>query len=166
MSPGKANSDLRANNGVTKAICKTLPVTIRRARAGELETCAALYERVGNKTFTWRPKNWFKAADFIDFAASEEIYVAESHSAILGVLSFFRPSNFVHSLYIDESAQGFGIGSALIEAAAKIADGPLALKVDEPNTRAREFYKKLGFTDAGETGVDAGIRWLRLKKTA
>lgn len=151
---------------VTKAICKTLPVTIRRARAGELETCAALYERVGNATFTWRPKNWFKAADFIDFANSEEIYVAESHGAILGILSLFRPTNFVHSLYIDEAAQGLGIGTALIEAAAKLADGPLALKVDEPNTRAREFYEKRGFIDANETGVDSGIRWIRMKRTA
>jgi GNAT superfamily N-acetyltransferase len=150
---------------VTKAICKTLPVTIRRARADELKTCAALYERVGNQTFKWRPKNWFKAADFIDFANTEEIYVAESHGAILGILSFFRPSNFVHSLYIDEAAQGFGIGTALIKAAAKIADGPLALKVDEPNTRAREFYEKLGFTDANETGIDSGIRWIRMKRT-
>ena len=151
---------------VTKAICKTLHVTIRRARSDELKTCAALYERVGNQTFTWRPKNWFKAEDFIDFANSEEIYVAESHGAILGILSFFRPSNFVHSLYIDESAQGFGIGTALIEAATKFADGPLALKVDEPNTRARKFYEKLGFIDAHETGIDAGIRWIRLKQPA
>lgn len=151
---------------VTKAICKTLPVTIRRARSDELKTCAALYERVGNQTFTWRPKNWFKAADFIDFANSEEIYVAESHGAIIGILSFFRPSNFVHSLYIDEAAQGFGIGTALIEAATKFADGPLALKVDEPNTRARKFYEKLGFIDANETGIDAGIRWIRLKQPA
>ena len=151
---------------VTKAICKTLPVTIRRAMPGELETCAALYERVGNQTFKWRPKNWFKAADFIDFANTEENYVAESHGAILGILSFFRPSNFVHSLYIDESAQGFGIGTALIEAATKIADAPLSLKVDEPNTRAREFYEQLGFTDANETGIDSGIRWIRMKRTA
>lgn len=150
---------------VTKAVCKTLSVTIRRASAGELKTCAALYERVGNATFAWRPKNWFKAADFLDFAVTEEIYVAESHGAILGILSFFRPSNFVHSLYVDEPAQGFGVGAALIEAVAKIAGGPLSLKVDEPNARARKFYEKLGFTDAGETGVDAGIRWIRMKRT-
>lgn len=153
------------NPSATRAVCKTLPVTIRRARADELETCAALYERVGNATFKWRPKNWFKAADFRDFIQAEEVYVAESHGAIVGILSFFRPSNFVHSLYVDESAQGFGIGTALIEAAAKIADAPLSLKVDEPNAKARRFYEKLGFIDANETGIDSGIRWLRLKRT-
>jgi ribosomal protein S18 acetylase RimI-like enzyme len=149
----------------SKAVCKTLPVTIRRARIDELEACAALYERAGNEAFTWRPPGWFKAAAFLEHTKSEEVYVAESRGAILGVLAFFRPSNFVHSLYIEPSAQGFGIGTAMIEAAAKIADHPLSLKVDEPNTKARKFYEKLGFIDAHESGLDSGIRWLRLKRT-
>lgn len=148
-----------------KAVCKTLPVTIRRARPDELKLCADLYARAGNAAFTWRPPGWFKAADFLEHAKTEEVYVAESRGAILGVLAFFRPSNFVHSLYIEPSAQGLRLGTALIEAATKIADAPLSLKVDEPNTRARAFYEKLGFTDAHETGIDSGIRWLRLKRT-
>jgi len=148
----------------TQAICKTLPVAIRRARDDELDACAALYERAGNAAFAWRPKNWFKAEDFLAHAQNEEVYVAESHGAILGIMAFFRPSNFIHSLYVDPDAQGFGIGTALVEAAQKIADGPLALKVDEPNTRARAFYERLGFKSAGESGIDAGIRWLRLTR--
>jgi GNAT superfamily N-acetyltransferase len=154
------------NPPASRAVCKTLPVTIRRARPDELKACADLYERAGNEAFTWRPPGWFKAADFLDHAKTEEIFVADSHGAILGVLSFFRPSNFIHSLYIEPAAQGFGIGTALIEAAAKIAGGPLALKVDEPNTKARAFYEKLGFVDAHETGIDSGIRWLRLRQPA
>lgn len=150
---------------MTTPVCKSLPVAIRRASAGDLNACANLYERAGNQAFTWRPKNWFKAADFLEFARREEIYLAESSGAILGTLSFFRPTNFVHALYIDESAQGFGIGTALIEATAKIADGRLSLKVDEPNTSARSFYVRLGFIPEGETGIDSGIRWIRMKRT-
>ncbi len=149
---------------LTKAVCKTLPVKIRSAEPDESNACAALYERAGNDAFTWRPKNWFKAEDFLAHARNEEVYIAVAHGAILGILAFFRPSNFIHSLYVDPDAQGFGIGTALITAAEKIADGPLSLKVDEPNTRARNFYERLGFRAAGETGVDAGIRWLRLTR--
>jgi GNAT superfamily N-acetyltransferase len=149
---------------VTKAVCKTLPVVIRRARPDELRLCAELYERAGNEAFAWRPKNWFKADDFLAFAQSEEVYVAESRGAVLGLLSFFRPSNFVHSLYVDPSAQGFGIGSALMGAATKIADGPLSLKVDEPTAKARAFYERHGFRSTGETGIDSGIRWLRMTR--
>lgn len=146
-------------------VCKTLPVVVRRARDDELKICADLYERAGNAAFAWRPKGWFKAADFLNFVRQEEVYVAESRGAILGILSFFRPSNFVHSLYVDPSAQGFGIGSALIEAIAKLAHGPLSLKVDEPNEKARAFYEGLGFAPEGESGIDDGIRWIRLKRT-
>lgn len=146
--------------------CKTLSVSIRSARADELQTCAELYERSGNTAFTWRPQNWFRAADFLHIAKDEEIYVAESRGAILGIMAFFRPQNFIHCLYIDPSAQGFGIGSALIEAADNIAGGPLALKVDEANTRAREFYDRHGFRPDGEIGVDHGVKWLRLTKFA
>ena len=144
--------------------CKTLAVSIRRARADELQTCAELYERSGNAAFTWRPKNWFRGADFLRFTKPEEVYVAESRGAILGILAFYRPQNFIHCLYVDPSAQGFGIGSALIEAAENIAGGPLALKVDEANTRAREFYDRHGFRPDGEIGIDHGIKWLRMTK--
>ncbi len=149
---------------MTKAICNTLPVTIRRARDDELKTCAELYERAGNAAFKWRPENFFKARDFLSFAEEEEVYVAVARGAILGILAFFRPHNFIHCLYVEPSAQAFGIGSALIKAAEKFADAPLSLKVDEPNTRALEFYERHNFRPIGESGLDQGVRWIRLKQ--
>jgi GNAT superfamily N-acetyltransferase len=149
---------------VMKAICNSLDVTVRRARPDELKACADLYERAGNQAFAWRPKNFFHARDFLHFAKEEEVTVAVSNGAILGILSFFRPSNFIHCLYVEPSAQGFGIGSALIKAAESFTSAPLSLKVDEPNEKARAFYAKHRFVDAGETGFDQGIRWIRLKQ--
>jgi len=147
---------------MANAICNSLDVTVRPARPDELKACAALYERAGNQAFTWRPKHFFHARDFLRFAEEEEVYVAVSRGAILGILSFFRPHNFVHCLYVDPSAQGFGIGSALIKTAESVADAPLSLKVDEPNEKARAFYAKHGFVTHGETGIDQGVRWIRL----
>lgn len=147
---------------MSKAVCNTLPVKVRRARGDELEDCAELYERSGRDAFIWRPKDWFKAADFLRFAVHEEIYVAESHGAILGILSLYRPQSFVHCLYVEPSAQHFGIGRALLDAVSKIADGPLSLKVDAPNERALAFYERYGFTRA-DIGDDNGISWILMK---
>ena len=147
---------------MAKAVCNALDVTIRRARADELKACAELYQRAGAAAFKWRPKNWFKARDFLRFAEEEEVTVAVSRGAILGILSFFRPHNFIHCLYVDPAAQGFGVGSALVKAADDFADAALSLKVDEPNAEARAFYAIHGFVETGESGLDQGVRWLRL----
>jgi len=149
---------------MAKAICNALDIVIRRARADELEAAAALYERSGNDAFKWRPKNFFRAREFLRFAADEEVYLAVSRGALLGILSFFRPHNFIHCLYVEPAAQRFGIGSALIKAAEGFADGPLSLKVDEPNVKARAFYAKHRFVETGDSGVDQGVRWLRLSQ--
>jgi len=143
--------------------CQTLAFAIRRARSDEISACAALYERVGNATFVWRPKNWFKAADFLRFAKEEAVYLAESNGQILGILSLYRPEAFVHCLYVDLPAQGLGVGTALLAHAAKEARGPLSLKVDEPNTRALAFYKQLGFIER-DNGEDMGTRWLLMRQ--
>ncbi|MBI1210181.1 MAG: GNAT family N-acetyltransferase [Alphaproteobacteria bacterium] len=145
--------------------CKTLSLSIRRARRDEIQACADLYERVGSATFSWRPKNWFKATDFLRFAKEEAVYVAESNGQILGILSLYRPERFVHCLYVDMPAQGLGVGTALLAHVAKDVRGPLALKVDEPNSRALAFYKALGFIER-DSGDDHGIRWLLLRQDA
>lgn len=145
--------------------CQTLSLSIRRARSDEIAACAALYERVGNATFTWRPKNWFKAADFLRFAKEETVYLAESNGQMLGILSLYRPERFVHCLYVDLPAQGLGVGTALLGYVAKDARGPLSLKVDEPNARALAFYKSLGFVER-DSGDDHGTRWILLRQSA
>ena len=143
--------------------CQTLSFSLRRARSDEINACAALYERVGNATFSWRPKNWFRAADFLHFAKEEVVFIAEANGQILGLLSLYEPESFVHCLYVDQPAQGLGVGSALIAHATKEAPGPLSLKVDEPNKRANVFYKHLGFKRE-DSGNDHGVRWLLLKQ--
>jgi GNAT superfamily N-acetyltransferase len=56
-----------------------------------------------------------------------------------------------------------GVGAALLDHVAAVADGPLSLKVQEPNARARAFYDREGFVCI-EHGRDPGsdVAWLRL----
>lgn len=134
---------------------------IRRARSEELAACADLYVRVLRETFTWLPAERHRRDDFLRAAGEEEIYVAVDGQRILGLAAFYRPQNFLHSLYVD--ARGAGIGKALLDHVIACADGPVSLKVQAPNRRAQAFYRREGFL-CTEHGRDPGsdIGWLRL----
>jgi len=134
---------------------------IRRARSDELGACADLYVRVLSETFTWLPPDRHSREDFLRAAKEEEVYVAVEKGRVLGLAAFFRPQNFLHSLYVE--ARGGGVGKALLDHVAAQTDGPLSLKVQAPNLRAQAFYRREGFL-CTEHGRDPGsdIAWLRL----
>jgi GNAT superfamily N-acetyltransferase len=136
-------------------------VEVRRARPEELGACADLYVRVLRETFTWLPPERHRREDFLRAAVEEEVYVAAEDGRLLGVAGFYRPQNFIHSLYVD--VRGRGVGKALLDHMAAVADGPLSLKVQAPNRRAQAFYQREGFLCA-EHGRDPGsdVAWLRL----
>lgn len=134
---------------------------VRRARSDELGACADLYVRVLRETFTWLPPGRHKRDDFLRAARDEEIYVAVDAGAIVGIAGFYRPQNFLHSLYVD--ARGRGVGKALLDHVSAVADGPVSLKVQLPNRRAQAFYAREGFLTL-EQGQDPGtdVAWLRM----
>lgn len=138
---------------------------LRRARPDELFACADLYVRVLAETFTWLPPERHKRDDFLRAAKEEEVYVAIEGGRIIGLAAFFRPQNFLHSLYVDDRKRG--VGKALLDHVSALTDGPLSLKVQAPNVRAQAFYRREGFV-CTEHGRDPGseVAWLRLVRPA
>ncbi|WP_312161253.1 GNAT family N-acetyltransferase [Phenylobacterium sp.] len=136
---------------------------IRRAQASEIAACAALYERVLRETFTWTPPQQHQAADFLGHAQEEEVYLARDGDRLLGIAGFHRPGNFLHSLYVE--TRGEGVGKALLDHVAALADGPLSLKCQSPNLRALDFYLREGFRIV-DIGRDPGapFTWLRMSR--
>ena len=117
--------------------------------------------KVLRETFTWLPPDRHRREDFLGSAREEEVYVAVEDGVILGLAGYFRPLNFLHSLYVDSRRRG--VGRALLGHVAAQADGPLSLKVQAPNLGAQAFYRREGFV-CTEHGRDPGsdIAWLRL----
>jgi GNAT superfamily N-acetyltransferase len=134
---------------------------IRKARPEELQACADLYLKVLVETFTWMAPERHDRSDFLRAARTEDIYVALDAGRLVGLAAFYRPMNFIHSLYLTE--RGRGIGSRLLAELDRVATGPLSLKVQEANVRAQDFYAREGFVET-ERGQDPGsdIRWIRL----
>ncbi|MDO3873599.1 acetyltransferase, partial [Salmonella enterica] len=57
------------------------------------------------------------------------------------------------ALFIDPDVRGQGIGKILVEHALTLAPG-LTTNVNEQNTQAVGFYKKMGFKVTGRSEVD------------
>ena len=136
---------------------------IRRARPDEVQACADLYVKVLVDTFTWLSPERHDREEFVRSVREEEIYVAVEDGRIVGLAGFYRPLNFLHSLYVED--RGRGIGKVLLDHVCAAASGPLSLKVQAANRRAQAFYAREGFV-ATETGRDPGsdIVWIRLVK--
>jgi ribosomal protein S18 acetylase RimI-like enzyme len=134
---------------------------IRKARPEELQACADLYLKVLTDTFTWLPLERHDRQEFLRSTRDEEIYVALDAGRIVGLAGFYRPMNFLHSLYVEE--RGRGVGKALLDHVSAAAGGAISLKVQEANRRAQAFYAREGFV-ATERGRDPGsdVVWIRL----
>ena len=87
--------------------------------------------------------------------------------ALVGILSIFRPENFIHCLYVDPDAQRLGVGRALVAQLRREVGGAADLKLDVPNRRAIAFYEATGWermTGLDDIGVDdSGISWARYR---
>lgn len=134
---------------------------IRKARPEELQACADLYLKVLIDTFTWLPPERHDRQEFLRATRDEEIYVAVEQGRIVGLAGFYRPMNFLHSLYVED--RGRGVGKALLDHVCAVSRGPVALKVQAANRRAQAFYVREGFVET-ERGRDPGsdIDWIRL----
>lgn len=134
---------------------------VRRARLEELPVAAAIYQRTLRDTFTWIPAWRHNAQDFLNAARDEEVYVAVDDGRILGVAAFYRPDNFLHSLYVAERRRG--VGKSLLDHIVGVATGPVSLKCQAINLKAQAFYMREGFV-ATEHGRDppSGPPWVRM----
>ena len=134
---------------------------IRKARPEEIQACADLYLKVLVETFTWLAPERHDRREFLRSVRDEDIYVAVEDGRLVGLAGFYRPLNFLHSLYVTE--RGRGVGKALLDHVLRIAGGRVSLKVQEANRRAQAFYAREGFVGT-ERGRDPGseVTWIRL----
>ena len=122
---------------------------IRRAGPADQAACAAIFVATVGATFPNEPPE-------------EEQWVALVGHEIIGYISVYWPTNFIHSLYVLPTYQGQGAGRALLRTVLRAARGDMELKTDKGNARAYAFYARYGWRVVGE-GVAATGPWWRLR---
>ena len=135
---------------------------IRRAGPNDQAACAAVFIATVTATFPTEPPEGRTAAAYANSVAGEEQWAAFLNGRIIGYISVYWPTNFIHSLYVLPAHQGRGVGTALMKTVLTCAQGDLELKTDKGNRRAYDFYRRQGWRVVGE-GMAATGPWWRLR---
>lgn len=88
------------------------------------------------------------------------VYVAETEENI-GLVVLCEESGEIETLYVLPRFKGLGVGSSLVETLRKKYNRRLYLTCWEGNSAALEFYKKIGFTNCGESFFDLDRKKIR-----
>lgn len=82
--------------------------------------------------------------------------------ALAGLLALYRPTNFIHHLYVAAPHRRRGVASALLSALDEYAERPWRLKCLCANTNALGFYLRRGWTQIGSGRGNEGA-WVELE---
>lgn len=112
----------------------------------------------------WR-QSWQEAYPAIDFAAridwwrerwrrelvpSATIVVAEAAGTLAGFVTVNAATGYLDQIVVAPQVWGAGIAELLLDEAKRLSPARLELHVNQDNARAVRFYRKHGFTIAGE----------------
>ena len=127
-------------------------VRIRRARARDADTVAALFLETRRHSMAYLPEirtvyetnRWMAETIFTQF----DVWVAERGPEIAAFLAL--AGGHVEYLYVGPGHQRRGIGDALLAKAKRLSPEGLELYVFADNTPAQAFYGARGFVSAAE----------------
>ncbi|WP_165821119.1 GNAT family N-acetyltransferase [Nocardioides gansuensis] len=90
-------------------------------------------------------REWVRSWDL----STREVWIALLDDQLVGFVNL--TTTWLDGLYVAPSAQGAGIGSALLDLVKGLRPGGFGLWVFECNTPAREFYARHGLVEVART---------------
>jgi GNAT superfamily N-acetyltransferase len=97
-------------------------------------------------------------ADYDWFVANGPVWVREDGREILGFAAADPRDGSIWALFVHPDREGHGTGRALLAracASLAAAGHRTATLTTGPRTRAAEFYRRQGWTEAGPDGADS-----------
>ncbi len=127
----------------------------------DLDTCVRMVLSPKNKPQLF-PNDWFlgNPHEHISTYFIDDVLVARKENQTVGMITFNKTKNknktaSINLLVVDESHQRQGIGSLLMQKALTlIKNSRTILSVYKTNTKAIKLYKKFGFFDTTDGGIE------------
>ncbi|EAM6973075.1 acetyltransferase [Salmonella enterica subsp. enterica serovar Ago] len=129
-------------------------INIRRSRHEEGEKLIAIWRRSVDATHDFLSNAYRAELEELvsDFLPEAPLWVAVTdQDELVGFM--LLTGEHMDALFVDPDVRGQGIGKMLVEHALTLAPG-LTTNVNEQNTQAVGFYKKMGFKVTGRSEVD------------
>ncbi|EDX1338093.1 acetyltransferase [Salmonella enterica] len=129
-------------------------INIRRSRHEEGEKLIAIWRRSVDATHDFLSNAYRAELEELvsDFLPEAPLWVAVTdQDEQVGFM--LLTGEHMDALFVDPDVRGQGIGKMLVEHALTLAPG-LTTNVNEQNTQAVGFYKKMGFKVTGRSEVD------------
>lgn len=163
--------------------------SVRAARAGDAEAAARVHVAGWRETYRGlvdddvlddatllprRERFWAEVLGGDPRYADVQAAVAEVNGEIVGVAMSRAADPYEEDasvevnltiLYVLQAHHGTGLGAALLDAVVR-PGSTASLWVADPNPRAQAFYRKHRFDFDGAGRVEAGVRELRMARTA
>lgn len=109
----------------------------------------------------WDSSQTKKQADFAAASEQEQVFVfCSDDQKVVGVISIWEPSSFIHHLYVDSQHKRTGIGTALLASLEGWLPKPWTLKCDKRNLSALGFYHSNGWRKRDEELDKEVTYWL------
>src|ERR1700745_2299646 len=134
---------------------------IRRARAADLDTLVALWERSVRATHDFLTEADIEALqplvrEALNDDALELWVLADRADVPIGFMGL--AGHDIEGLSLEPAPRGKGGGRRLVAHAQQRRDGDLTVDVNEQNPVARGFYEALGFVVVDRSPLDDGGR--------
>lgn len=161
ISHGLSLPDVRSTRDFAIAPSTLAPIAIRESTSADLAELRKLFLDARRATFPWRSQGEWTLEDFDHATEGEPVLVATLEGRIVGFVSWWPPSDFVHNLFVTPDRLRSGIGGRLLHAALARIGRPAWLKCDRKNENAIAFYLANGWEPYVER-TELGADWLPL----
>ncbi len=129
-------------------------VVVRAAASEDLPAVADLHHRVREATYPVMPRGVHDAEDVRRWVTGWDLATHQTWLALAGsrLVGYARlTDDWLEDLYVDQAAQGSGVGSMLLDLAKAQRPRGFCLWVFESNIPARSFYARRGLVELEHT---------------